>query len=161
MSGPPALIDAGRRSFVDAGLPEERLFYDSFDYAPDVLALIRRAPVSTNPEYERRPKPQATLATQNLTLKGASVVRDAGKMRTPCALRASITLASAQRCRHSGETGNTRSARRARRATRCDSKAPPGRARRGRCCIAEPPTAQATARSRYVRDIRALPHNLH
>jgi CDP-4-dehydro-6-deoxyglucose reductase len=40
MSGPPALIDAGRRSFVQAGLPEERLYYDSFDYAPDVLAQI-------------------------------------------------------------------------------------------------------------------------
>jgi CDP-4-dehydro-6-deoxyglucose reductase len=43
MSGPPALIDAGRRSFVQAGLPEERLFYDSFDYAPDVLAQILKA----------------------------------------------------------------------------------------------------------------------
>ncbi|MGH8042180.1 MAG: 2Fe-2S iron-sulfur cluster-binding protein [Rudaea sp.] len=42
MSGPPALIDAGRRRFVDAGLPEDRLFYDSFDYAPDVLAAILR-----------------------------------------------------------------------------------------------------------------------
>jgi CDP-4-dehydro-6-deoxyglucose reductase len=42
MSGPPALIDAGRRSFVAAGLPEDRLFYDSFDYAPDVLAAILR-----------------------------------------------------------------------------------------------------------------------
>ena len=42
MSGPPALIDAGRRSFVEAGLPEERLYYDSFDYAPDVLAEILR-----------------------------------------------------------------------------------------------------------------------
>jgi CDP-4-dehydro-6-deoxyglucose reductase len=42
MSGPPALIDAGRRSFVQAGLPEERLYYDSFDYAPDVLAQILR-----------------------------------------------------------------------------------------------------------------------
>lgn len=42
MSGPPALIDAGRRAFVAAGLPEERLFYDSFDYAPDVLAAILR-----------------------------------------------------------------------------------------------------------------------
>jgi CDP-4-dehydro-6-deoxyglucose reductase, E3 len=40
MSGPPALIDAGRRSFTQAGLPEERLYYDSFDYAPDVLAKI-------------------------------------------------------------------------------------------------------------------------
>ena len=43
MSGPPALIDAGRRSFVQSGLPEERLYYDSFDYAPDVLAQILNA----------------------------------------------------------------------------------------------------------------------
>ena len=43
MSGPPALIDAGRRSFVQAGLPEERLYYDSFDYAPDALAQILNA----------------------------------------------------------------------------------------------------------------------
>ena len=43
MSGPPALIDAGRRSFADAGLPDDRLYYDSFDYAPDVLAQILRA----------------------------------------------------------------------------------------------------------------------
>jgi CDP-4-dehydro-6-deoxyglucose reductase len=43
MSGPPALIDAGRRSFVDAGLLEERLYYDSFDYAPDVLAQVLNA----------------------------------------------------------------------------------------------------------------------
>jgi len=42
MSGPPTMIDAGRRAFVDAGLPEDRLFYDSFDYAPDVLADILR-----------------------------------------------------------------------------------------------------------------------
>jgi len=40
MSGPPAMIDAGRRSFVAAGLAEDRLYYDSFDYAPDVLARI-------------------------------------------------------------------------------------------------------------------------
>lgn len=43
MSGPPALIDAGRRSFVQAGLPEDRLYYDSFDYAPDILAQILKA----------------------------------------------------------------------------------------------------------------------
>ena len=43
MSGPPALIDAGRRGFVQAGLPEERLYYDSFDYAPDVLAQILKS----------------------------------------------------------------------------------------------------------------------
>jgi CDP-4-dehydro-6-deoxyglucose reductase len=40
MSGPPTMIDAGRRAFVQAGLPEERLYYDSFDYAPDVIASI-------------------------------------------------------------------------------------------------------------------------
>jgi CDP-4-dehydro-6-deoxyglucose reductase len=43
MSGPPALIDAGRRSFIQAGLHEDRLYYDSFDYAPDVLAQILNA----------------------------------------------------------------------------------------------------------------------
>ncbi len=36
MSGPPAMIHAARHAFVDAGVPEERLFYDSFDFAPDV-----------------------------------------------------------------------------------------------------------------------------
>jgi len=40
MSGPPAMIDAGRKLFINAGLPEDRLYYDSFDYAPDVLAQI-------------------------------------------------------------------------------------------------------------------------
>ncbi|WP_414648217.1 2Fe-2S iron-sulfur cluster-binding protein [Dyella sp.] len=40
MSGPPAMIDAGHKLFLDAGLPEDRLYYDSFDYAPDVLAQI-------------------------------------------------------------------------------------------------------------------------
>lgn len=43
MSGPPAMIDAGRRGFVEARLPEDRLYYDSFDYAPDVLAQILRS----------------------------------------------------------------------------------------------------------------------
>lgn len=40
MCGPPALIDAGRRSFADAGLPEDHLYFDSFEYAPDVLDKI-------------------------------------------------------------------------------------------------------------------------
>ncbi|MFC5742649.1 2Fe-2S iron-sulfur cluster-binding protein [Dyella tabacisoli] len=40
MSGPPAMIDAGRQLFLNADLPEDRLYYDSFDYAPDVLAMI-------------------------------------------------------------------------------------------------------------------------
>jgi len=36
MSGPPAMIHAARSAFLDANLPEDRLFYDSFDFAPDV-----------------------------------------------------------------------------------------------------------------------------
>ncbi|QOC21786.1 CDP-6-deoxy-delta-3,4-glucoseen reductase [Wenzhouxiangella sp. AB-CW3] len=36
MSGPPAMIHAARHAFVDSGVPENRLFYDSFDFAPDV-----------------------------------------------------------------------------------------------------------------------------
>ncbi|MBE1160290.1 2Fe-2S iron-sulfur cluster-binding protein [Dyella acidiphila] len=48
MSGPPPMIDAGRRLFVEAGLPEDRLYYDSFDYAPDVLAQILAARAGLN-----------------------------------------------------------------------------------------------------------------
>ncbi len=33
MSGPPPMIQAGKHAFHAAGLPTERLFYDSFDYA--------------------------------------------------------------------------------------------------------------------------------
>jgi CDP-4-dehydro-6-deoxyglucose reductase len=40
MSGPPAMIGASHQLFYDAGLPEDRLYYDSFEYAPDVLAQI-------------------------------------------------------------------------------------------------------------------------
>lgn len=36
MSGPPAMIHAARAAFLEANLPEDRLFYDSFDFAPDV-----------------------------------------------------------------------------------------------------------------------------
>lgn len=36
MSGPPAMVSAGRAAFLGAGVPEDRLFYDSFDFAPDV-----------------------------------------------------------------------------------------------------------------------------
>lgn len=36
MSGPPAMVSAGRNAFLNAGLGENRLFYDSFDFAPDV-----------------------------------------------------------------------------------------------------------------------------
>jgi len=40
MSGPPAMIAAGREELIEAGLPEDRLYFDSFDLAPDVLAAI-------------------------------------------------------------------------------------------------------------------------
>lgn len=33
MSGPPAMIDAARKAFLAHGLPEEHLFYDSFEFA--------------------------------------------------------------------------------------------------------------------------------
>lgn len=34
MSGPPPMIEAAKGAFAAQGLPVERLFYDSFDYAP-------------------------------------------------------------------------------------------------------------------------------
>jgi CDP-4-dehydro-6-deoxyglucose reductase len=34
VAGPPALIEAARTGFIAAGLPEDRLRFDSFDYAP-------------------------------------------------------------------------------------------------------------------------------
>ncbi len=45
MSGPPAMVDAGRHQFAAAGAVESRVYFDSFEYAPDVLAQIiaRRA----------------------------------------------------------------------------------------------------------------------
>jgi CDP-4-dehydro-6-deoxyglucose reductase len=42
MSGPPAMVAAGRQLFIDANLPEDRLYFDSFDVAPDVLDAILR-----------------------------------------------------------------------------------------------------------------------
>jgi CDP-4-dehydro-6-deoxyglucose reductase, E3 len=43
MSGPPAMISASRSAFLNAGLPEHRLYYDSFEFAPDVLAKMIHA----------------------------------------------------------------------------------------------------------------------
>ncbi len=40
MSGPPVMIDAARHAFTEAGLPAEQLYYDSFEYAPDIIAAI-------------------------------------------------------------------------------------------------------------------------
>lgn len=36
MSGPPAMIHAARKAFLGAGVAEDHLFYDSFDFGPDV-----------------------------------------------------------------------------------------------------------------------------
>ena len=40
MSGPPPMIEVAHEQFVAAGLAEERLYYDSFEFAPDVLGKI-------------------------------------------------------------------------------------------------------------------------
>ena len=49
MSGPPAMIEAGQREFPARGLDPDRLFFDSFDFAPDVLARIGSASGSRGP----------------------------------------------------------------------------------------------------------------
>ena len=41
-SGPPAMVEAIRHAFVERGLPRAQLFFDSFDYAPDTLAAMRK-----------------------------------------------------------------------------------------------------------------------
>jgi len=40
VSGPPALVNAARSEFLGHGLPEHHLYYDSFEFAPDVMAMI-------------------------------------------------------------------------------------------------------------------------
>jgi CDP-4-dehydro-6-deoxyglucose reductase len=40
-AGPPAMIEAVRREFVRRGADGRRLFFDSFDYAPDSAARHR------------------------------------------------------------------------------------------------------------------------
>jgi len=39
-SGPPVMVETIRHEFTHRGLPPEQLFFDSFDYAPDVLARL-------------------------------------------------------------------------------------------------------------------------
>jgi CDP-4-dehydro-6-deoxyglucose reductase len=36
------MVEAVRHEFIALGLPAPQLFFDSFDYAPDVLAKISR-----------------------------------------------------------------------------------------------------------------------
>jgi len=42
-SGPPAMVEAVRRDFAARGVDPARLWFDSFDYAPDTLARHRAA----------------------------------------------------------------------------------------------------------------------
>mgnify|MGYP003547608914 CR=1 FL=1 len=42
-SGPSAMVEAIRHTFVERGLPRAQLFFDSFDYAPDTLAAMRKS----------------------------------------------------------------------------------------------------------------------
>jgi len=44
MSGPPAMIESARRAFEKAGLPEDRLFYDSFEFGLDVPVSVLAKP---------------------------------------------------------------------------------------------------------------------
>jgi CDP-4-dehydro-6-deoxyglucose reductase len=44
MSGPPAMIDAGKQAFLNNGLTERRLFYDSFEFGLDVPIRILARP---------------------------------------------------------------------------------------------------------------------
>ncbi|MBM0104324.1 2Fe-2S iron-sulfur cluster binding domain-containing protein [Steroidobacter sp. S1-65] len=42
-SGPPVMVETIRHEFTQRGLPAEHLFFDSFDFAPDVLAKVGSA----------------------------------------------------------------------------------------------------------------------
>jgi len=35
MAGPPVMIKAGRDAFSEAGVPDQQMHYDSFEYAAD------------------------------------------------------------------------------------------------------------------------------
>lgn len=43
LSGPPPMIDAARDDFARAGLRDDRLFFDAFEYSPRVQAAIESA----------------------------------------------------------------------------------------------------------------------
>jgi CDP-4-dehydro-6-deoxyglucose reductase len=47
-SGPPAMVDAIRHEGAAHGLRPERLFFDSFEYAPDALAQMRKRGIRTD-----------------------------------------------------------------------------------------------------------------
>jgi CDP-4-dehydro-6-deoxyglucose reductase, E3 len=41
MSGPPAMVHTARNAFLEAGVSEDHLFYDSFDFATDVPVGVK------------------------------------------------------------------------------------------------------------------------
>lgn len=44
MSGPPIMIDVARHAFLEAGVAERRLYYDSFEFASDVPVSVLSEP---------------------------------------------------------------------------------------------------------------------
>lgn len=44
MSGPPAMIEAAKAAFTNRGVPENRLFYDSFEFGLDVPVRVLAKP---------------------------------------------------------------------------------------------------------------------
>jgi CDP-4-dehydro-6-deoxyglucose reductase len=44
MSGPPAMIDAGRSAFLENGAVQRRIFFDSFEFGLDVPIRVLAKP---------------------------------------------------------------------------------------------------------------------
>jgi len=44
MSGPPAMIDIAKHCFLEQGVREDRLYYDSFEFGSDVPVSILKRP---------------------------------------------------------------------------------------------------------------------
>jgi CDP-4-dehydro-6-deoxyglucose reductase len=44
MSGPPAMIETAKKAFLKHGLPEQRMFYDSFEFGLDVPVRVLASP---------------------------------------------------------------------------------------------------------------------
>jgi CDP-4-dehydro-6-deoxyglucose reductase len=44
MAGPPAMIETARREFSEHGVPDDRLFYDSFEFGLDVPVRVLARP---------------------------------------------------------------------------------------------------------------------
>jgi CDP-4-dehydro-6-deoxyglucose reductase len=44
MSGPPAMIESAKHEFIEHGVPEDRLFYDSFEFGLDVPIRVLARP---------------------------------------------------------------------------------------------------------------------